>query len=68
MLNAVNEVAVAAFLARQLSFTAIAEQLADSLDWYAGQAHDAFDSLTDVLALDSAARQWANQQCQAQTA
>ena len=68
VLNAVNEVAVAAFLARQLSFTAIAEQLADSLDWYAGQAHDAFDSLTDVLALDSAARQWANQQCQAQTA
>jgi 1-deoxy-D-xylulose-5-phosphate reductoisomerase len=65
VLNAVNEVAVAAFLARKLTFTAIAAKLADALDWHAGQSSDIPTTLAHVLALDQSARRWANLHCQA---
>ena len=54
VLNAANEVAVAAFLAGQISFTRIAHNVADVL---AGYAPACPVSLADVIAVDAEARQ-----------
>ena len=56
ILNAANEVAVAAFLEGMISFTAIPEIIAATLD---GLPVRALDSLADVLAADTRARQFA---------
>lgn len=53
VLNAANEVAVAAFLAGQISFTRIAAQVEDVLSAYAPPAPK---DLSDVLAIDSETR------------
>jgi 1-deoxy-D-xylulose-5-phosphate reductoisomerase len=53
VLNAANEVAVAAFLAGQIGFTRIAAHVADVLETYAPSAPA---SLDDVFAVDSEAR------------
>jgi len=53
VLNAANEVAVAAFLAGQIRFTQIAEIVAQTLS---GNVPDAPSSLDDVLAVDAEAR------------
>ncbi len=53
VLNAANEVAVAAFLAGQIPFTRIAAQVEDVLGVYAPPAPS---SLDDVLAVDAEAR------------
>lgn len=53
LLNAANEVAVAAFLAHRLPFAAIAELVARVLETVPGQVPDSLDA---VLALDAAAR------------
>ena len=53
VLNAANEVAVAAFLAGQIPFTRIAAYVADVL---AASALPAPASLADVIAVDSQAR------------
>ncbi len=53
VLNAANEVAVAAFLAGQIGFTRIAAEVANVLDTYAAPAPA---SLSDVLAIDTEAR------------
>jgi 1-deoxy-D-xylulose-5-phosphate reductoisomerase len=58
VLNAANEVAVAAFLAERLSFTGIADMVAAALD-QVPRAH--CHSLEDVLALDRRARASAEQ-------
>ena len=55
-LNAANEVAVGAFLAGRLRYTAIAGMIGDTLDWQAGQRAFAIDSIDDVLELDRRAR------------
>lgn len=55
-LNAANEVAVGAFLAGRLRYTAIARMIGDTLDWQAGQGACAIDSIDDVLELDRRAR------------
>jgi len=54
VLNAANEIAVAAFLRGQISFTRIAAQVADVLESYAPPASA---SLPDVLAVDAEARE-----------
>ena len=56
ILNAANEVAVAAFLEGMISFTAIPEIIAATLD---GLPVRALDSLADVLAADAQARRFA---------
>ena len=53
ILNAANEVAVAAFLARSIGFLEIAAIVADTLDRYAPAAPDSLDA---VLAIDAEAR------------
>jgi len=53
VLNAANEVAVAAFLAGQIAFTQIAEIVAQTLE---GDVPPAPSSLGDVLAVDAEAR------------
>ena len=53
VLNAANEVAVAAFLAGHIGFTRIAEYVSDALSCYAPPAPA---SLEDVLAIDAEAR------------
>ena len=55
-LNAANEVAVGAFLAGRLRYTAIARMIGDTLDWQAGQRAFAIDSIDDVFELDRRAR------------
>ena len=55
-LNAANEVAVEAFLAGRLRYTAIARMIGDTLDWQAGQRTCGVDSIDDVLELDRRAR------------
>ena len=55
-LNAANEVAVDAFLAGRLRYTAIAGMIGDTLDWQAGQRTCAIESIDDVLELDRRAR------------
>lgn len=58
-LNAANEVAVAAFLAKQIRFTDIARINSNSLEHFAGFQVAALD---DILALDQDARQYAQLQ------
>ena len=53
ILNAANEVAVAAFLARRIGFLEIAAIVADTLDRYDPPAPETLD---DVLAIDGEAR------------
>jgi 1-deoxy-D-xylulose-5-phosphate reductoisomerase len=53
VLNAANEVAVAAFLAGQIAFTRIALVVGQALDRYRPQAPSTLD---DVLAIDAEAR------------
>ena len=59
MLNAANEVAVAAFLAGRLPFTGIAEVVERTLG---GFEHHAPGDLDDLLACDAEARRLAEQQ------
>ena len=56
VLNAANEVAVAAFLARRLSFTAIPRVIEATLDAAAGRAPAEPEALADVRELDAWAR------------
>ncbi len=56
VLNAANEVAVAAFLAREIPFTGIAKVVSECL---AGVPLTAADTLEQVLAADAAARNFA---------
>ena len=58
ILNAANEVAVAAFLAREIGFLAIAETVDRVLQQFGTQRAD---SLQEVVALDEAARRSARQ-------
>ena len=60
VLNAANEVAVAAFLDRRLGFTAIAEIVEAALDREAGKAHR-LANLDDALAADARGRAWAGE-------
>ena len=60
VLNAANEVAVAAFLAGQLPFPAIAEVVADSVSREVAQA-GALGCLEDALAADERGRVWARE-------
>ena len=53
ILNAANEIAVAAFLERRIGFTGISAIVSDVLDRYQPQAPETID---DVLAIDAAAR------------
>ena len=53
MLNAANEIAVAAFLAGQIAFTRIAAHVASVLSCFSPPAPR---SLEDVMALDAEAR------------
>jgi 1-deoxy-D-xylulose-5-phosphate reductoisomerase len=55
-LNAANEVAVDAFLAGRLRYTAIARLIGDTLDWQARQTASTIGSIDDVLELDRRAR------------
>jgi len=55
-LNAANEVAVAAFLAQEAPFPAIAAVVADVLDAFAARPAPAVSKLGDVLAVDAWAR------------
>jgi 1-deoxy-D-xylulose-5-phosphate reductoisomerase len=59
VLNAANEVAVAAFLAGQIGFTRIAAHVADTLSRYAPATPA---SLEDVIAVDAEARRHARAQ------
>ncbi len=58
-LNAANEIAVESFLNRRTSYTNIARIIEHTLDWHAGFATPAFNSLEDVLAADQMARTFA---------
>ncbi|MEM9501174.1 MAG: 1-deoxy-D-xylulose-5-phosphate reductoisomerase [Pseudomonadota bacterium] len=58
VLNAANEVAVAAFLAGQIGFTRIAAVVEDALSRYSATAPS---TLEDVLAIDAEARRCARQ-------
>ena len=58
ILNAANEIAVAAFLARQIGFLEIAAIVADTLDRYDPPAPDTLD---DVLTVDAEARRLAGE-------
>ena len=56
MLNAANEVAVSAFLAGRLPFTAIADVVEKCLTWLGDEP---VESLDDVFACDAEARRFA---------
>jgi 1-deoxy-D-xylulose-5-phosphate reductoisomerase len=55
-LNAANEVAVAAFLDRRLSYTKISQVIDATLNWQAGQPAVNLSSLDDIIALDELSR------------
>ena len=59
VLNAANEVAVAAFLDRRLAFTSIPELIAATMDHYDRAPRSPVDSLDDVRAIDREARRFA---------
>ena len=59
VLNAANEVAVAAFLAGRLRFTAIAEVVAGAVEREAARPHR-LEDLGDALEADARARAWAD--------
>ena len=56
ILNGANEVAVAAFLAGQISFPDIARIVRSTCDAYSGRRHAAPATVVDALALDAEAR------------
>jgi 1-deoxy-D-xylulose-5-phosphate reductoisomerase len=56
VLNAANEVAVAAFLDRRLAYTQIARVIEATLDWHAGQSDTGLSTLDDIITLDELAR------------
>lgn len=56
VLNAANEVAVDAFLKRQIGFGAITENVAEMCERFAGRACHGPSSLEDVLSIDAEAR------------
>ena len=58
-LNAANEIAVAAFLDGRLPYTWIARVIQASLEWQAGQATVALNSLEDVVEMDARVRTFA---------
>ena len=59
VLNAANEVAVAAFLERRLGFTGIPDVIRDSLDAYERQPGSQIRTLADVRRVDGWARAYA---------
>ena len=59
VLNAANEVAVAAFLERRLPFTAIAGVIAAAMDRYESESRVEVRDLADVRAVDRSARGFA---------
>jgi len=59
VLNAANEVAVEAFLERQIPFTAIAAVVGETLSRFAH--HERLESLEEVLAVDAQARRLATE-------
>ena len=65
ILNAANEIAVAAFLERRIGFLAIAEIVADVLGRYAPARPETLD---DVFAIDAEARRLATETVEAITA
>ena len=65
VLNAANEIAVAAFLERRIGFLAIAEIVADVLGRYAPARPETLD---DVFAIDAEARRLATETVEAITA
>ena len=65
VLNAANEIAVEAFLAARLSFTAIARVIADTLSTLPGRPASGLD---DILAADDQARRFAAARVLAQAA
>ena len=56
VLNAANEVAVAAFLDGSLSFTAIPEVITAAMDWYDASGRRDIGTLADVRGVDRDAR------------
>jgi 1-deoxy-D-xylulose-5-phosphate reductoisomerase len=56
VLNAANEVAVAAFLNGRLPFTAITDVIRDCMDTYEGEGRRPIETLSDVRSVDSRAR------------
>ena len=56
VLNAANEVAVAAFLGGSLSFTAIPEVITAAMDWYEASSRRPIASVADVRGVDREAR------------
>ena len=60
VLNAANEVAVAAFMDSRLAFTAIPEVIEASMADYAGQARRDVRNLADVRTVDREARRFAS--------
>lgn len=62
-LNAANEVAVAAFLERKLSYPNIAQVIERTLQWEAGQPQATIASLEDVMQRDRQARTFAMALC-----
>jgi 1-deoxy-D-xylulose-5-phosphate reductoisomerase len=60
VLNAANEVAVAAFLSRRLGFLAIARLVEATLEKAAHLATREAQNVDDVLAIDAEARNMAN--------
>lgn len=62
-LNAANEVAVAAFLARRLPYLSIAHVIEETLHWEARQTQSTITSLEDVMQRDRQARTFAQALC-----
>lgn len=60
-LNAANEIAVDAFLNRQLGYTDIPRVIEKCLDWQSGQLQTEYASLDDVLMTDSRIRNFARE-------
>ena len=59
VLNAANELAVAAFLDGKLAFTSIPDVISSAMDDYEGHGRRPVRTLTDVRAVDSDARRFA---------
>ncbi len=63
-LNAANEVAVAGFLERRLTYLSIPQVIEKTLEWEAGQPQSSISSLEDVMRRDQQARTFAQSLCQ----
>lgn len=61
-LNAANEVAVSAFLRREVAYLDIPRIVSRTLAWQIGQSNHRLTSLEDVMAIDVAARTFASEQ------